>query len=289
MKIKLAVMLIIMFCALTACDDVGLSEVPLEDGEVRIALIDTGVSLSVIEDEHILSGYNYVKNSADTNDNIGHGTSIAGILLGSSVTDNNALIEDINIVPLVIQDEVEGEFITVDKELLAKAVYDAVDVFNCRVINMSLGTQEYSKELYKAIEYAYEKGVVIVSAVGNTGDLYPKELYYPAAFEEVIGVGSVNLSNEVSSFSQKNNTVSLMGYGEGYYVAMPNGDKLYASGTSYAVPYISAAAASAIKQNAQLSAKEVTDLLIENALDIEDTGYDIKSGYGICRQFLVEP
>ncbi len=280
-------MICLILFSFTSCIDEknpSSKTISLKDGEIKIALIDTGVDTNVVTSDDITQGYNYILNSADTTDTIGHGTSVAGILLGSEVTDNQPLIDDISVVPLVVQAEIDGEIVTANQEILAKSIYDAIDIYACDVINMSLGIEQHSNELEDAVKYAYDKGSVIVSSVGNSGILFPDALYYPAAFDEVIGVGSVNLNNEVSSFSQINETVTLMGYGEGYYIALPDGAKTLAHGTSFAVPFVTSAAASNLKNNPDLSPEEILEILIETATDIEDDGYDIKSGYGICTQ-----
>ncbi len=259
-------------------------EIPLAEGEIRIALIDTGIATDVIGEQNIMQGYNYVSDSQDTQDRVGHGTSVAGILLGSSVTDNQPLIQGITVVPLVIQDEIDGEVITASQDVLAKSIYDAVDVYNCKVINMSLGAEEQDTVLEDAVKYAYDNNVVVVSSVGNTQLIYPDATYYPASYEWVIGVGSVDMQNNVSDFSQVNESVMLMGYGEGYYMAMPGGGGRFAAGTSFATAYVTAAAAKVFFQNEDFTSQEVVDALINNALDIEEVGYDKKSGFGICRQ-----
>lgn len=44
--------------------------------------------------------------------------------------------------------------------------------------------------LKQAINYAAGKGAILVAAVGNDGTT---SMYYPAAYENVIGVGSVGI------------------------------------------------------------------------------------------------
>ncbi len=276
------IIILLIFVSCKTTDDILLENI--DSSAIKIALIDTGISLDIIESENVLTGYNYITNSTDTNDTIGHGTSVAGILLGANIIDNEPLIDNIDIVPLVIQSQVNGEIVTAHEEVIAQSIYDAIDKYGCRVINMSLGTEENSALLLDAVNYALLKDVIIISSVGNSGNIYPEAVYYPAAYNGVIGVGSVNLNNEVSSFSQVNETVTLMGYGEGYYLALHNGSKQYASGTSFATAYVSAAAAKHLEISPELNFDELLNLMKENALDIEEEGYDIKSGYGICRQ-----
>ena len=71
------------------------------------------------------------------------------------------------------------------------AVVDAVDVYNCDVINMSFGVASSAgnvadlRILKEKIDYAVENGVIAVASVGND---YSSLMKYPAAFDNVIGV-----------------------------------------------------------------------------------------------------
>ena len=95
---------------------------------------------------------------------------------------------------------------TTNVSVICKAIYGAVDDFGCDVINMSFGLMEDSIALKEAIDYAAGKGVIIVAAVGNDGT---EELCYPAAYDNVIGVGSVDKNEGVSSVSQHNKSVFI--------------------------------------------------------------------------------
>lgn len=53
--------------------------------------------------------------------------------------------------------------------------------------------------------------MIVVASVGNQGC---ETLYYPAAYEGVIGVGSINNNSEVSTFSQYNTSVDVVAPGE---------------------------------------------------------------------------
>ena len=61
------------------------------------------------------------------------------------------------------------------------------------VINLSLGGTSRSEVMKNAVDYAHENGVLIVAAVGNDG---VGEVSYPAKFENVIGVSSVDANGD---------------------------------------------------------------------------------------------
>lgn len=242
--------------------------------DIRIAVIDTGVS--AISSERIAEGKNYVIQGETTADTIGHGTAIAKIIL--------EVAPQSTIIPLVYCSKSDdNEIIKVDNEELAKIIKDAVDVFKCRVINISSGTTENNEDIYEAICYAEEKGVVVVSSVGNKNNENAQSVYFPAAYETVIGVGAVCKDGSVASFSQRNVSISLCAPGDELTVLKPNGKYTLTYGTSYATAYVSAAAALVLSEKPLLRPYEVRKILYDTALDVEEDGYDTLSGYGLVQ------
>jgi len=249
---------------------------------IKAAVIDTGISTRAIDAEHIAEGYNYISDNNDTEDKIGHGTAIAGIIAGSSYAVLPEMVNDVKLVPLVIQTIDESGKVQIgDTEMIAHAIRDAIDTYGCRVINLSIGTTKESKLLREAVEYAEEKNAVIISSVGNKNVKSPDSLYYPAAYPTVIGVGSVNKNGRVSSFSQRNKSLMLVAPGERIWTVSKNGKALLTSGTSFAAAFVSAAAAALIHTCPELTAAEVRSILCESATDILEPGYDMGSGWGI--------
>lgn len=62
-----------------------------------------------------------------------------------------------------------------------------------------------------------EKGILMIAAAGNNGEQAGAHVQYPAAYSEVIGVGSVDENLSYSSFSAKGDQVELMAPGERIY------------------------------------------------------------------------
>lgn len=259
------------------------SEVPA-DNSIKIAVIDTGISAAAITDGKVEQGYNYILDNTDTEDRIGHGTAIAGIIVGSSSGKVTGIAPDARLIPLVCQTkDADGRVQKGTPEVIARAVRNAVDVYGCRIINLSLGTTEDNAILREAIEYAEEKNAVVISAVGNENKRKPENLYYPAAYSTVIGVGSVDKKGKVSNFSQRNSSVLLAAPGEKIWTVSQNGNPLLVSGTSYAAAYVSGAAATLLTTFPELTATGVRRILCDYTEDICETGYDTDSGWGIIR------
>lgn len=113
---------------------------------------------------------------------------------------------------------------------------------NVNVINMSLGSNIESPELYNTIQRAYDRGIVVCCASGNMakGDNgYVDEFCYPGAYHEVIEVGSINYDKTPSKFSNSNNMVDCVCYGEQILSTFLDNRFAIMDGTSQATPLIS--------------------------------------------------
>lgn len=206
--------------------------------DVRIGVIDSGVNPHSCFEDRIIKGACYIPDKSDTYDNIGHGTYVSGII-AAGLADKciNGIAPRAEIVPLKCFDN--GVITTAS--MIADAIYDAVDIYDCDVINMSFGMEEAltNKTLKLSVMYAVECGVIVVASCGNDGN---QKEYYPAKYDGVVGVGAVNIKDELSWFSQRNTTVDITAPGEAVESVKTNGYSKN-SGTSFAAPHVSAAAA----------------------------------------------
>lgn len=246
--------------------------------DVRVAVIDSGVYAHTDLEKTLLTGYNYIDDSTDTRDNIGHGTYISGII-GAECNDEyvTGLAHQVRIVPLKCFDVAAKT----DALMVANAIYDAVDVYDCDVINMSFGMDEAltNTTLRLSVAYAIQNGCIVVAAVGNDGT--SKE-YYPAKYDNVIGVGAIGEDMENSWFSQWNSTVDVVAPGENIQsIAIENYHS--SSGTSFAAPHVSAVAAIAKCIDRDITSHEFMNILKNTAIECEadkNSGYDFYYGYG---------
>ncbi|MDD6035059.1 MAG: S8 family serine peptidase [Lachnospiraceae bacterium] len=260
MKNKLPILCIILVL-LTGCAYMPQSAAVEADG-VKIALIDTGISTKAIEKERILPGYNYVTGSDDTEDRINHGTAVSSIIVGCESAEVKAMSDNAYLIPLVVVDKVDGNTKVVTPDVLAKAIRDSIDIYEADIINVSLGIQNDDSALCEAVEYAAEKGIPVISAVGNGGvDGSP---YYPAAYETVLAVGSCDDKGNESDFSQSG--AEIFAPGERIMLASRNGVPYGIKGTSFATGFVSAYAANLLAEEPKLTPNELYDKLIEKAL-----------------------
>ncbi len=243
----------------------------LADGAVgvRIGVIDTGVSFKAINPDSVFSGKNYIFPEESLEDKIGHGTAVSAIIVGSVPARIEGICPTAVIIPLVcITKDNEEKIINGDTSVTAKAIYDAVDKFECKIINISSGAAKGSDELEKAVEYAESKGVLIITSAGNNQEDTYGAILYPAGYESVICVGAAEKNGSVAAFSRQNNTVDIIAPGTDLRLASINGTRIRGEGTSYATAVISGVAAQLMVENPELTAYEIRDILFESAINI---------------------
>lgn len=261
------------------CDTTGIS-----GAGVRIAVIDTGISTVSISQNRLAQGRNYIDPDADTEDKAGHGTAVAGILVGAEKQGLKGIAPDAVLVPLVCSTlGTDGKTVSGSCAMWAQAIRDAVDEFDCKVINLSMGTAKDDGALRSAVAYAENRGVVIVSAVGNNNDDKSESIYYPAGYATVTGVAALNENGEVAAFSRRNASVALCAPGVNLKVATIRGKTISAFGTSYATAFVSGAAALLLSLQQNLKPEVVRRILCASAKDLGVAGYDEDSGWGVLQ------
>lgn len=247
--------------------------------DVKVAVIDSGIYNHTDLKNKVLQGYNYINDSTDTTDYIGHGTYVSGIIAAECDDEYmTGIAHQVKIVPLKCFDDGTEK----KASMIANAIYDAIDIYDCDVINMSFGMDESltNKTLQLSVAYAIQNGCIVVAAVGNDGSA--KE-YYPAKYDNVIGVCSINESKSRSWFSQYNSTVDLVAPGESIQSISIEGYNKD-SGTSFSAPHISAIAAIVKCIDQEINTQEFMKLIETTSTECEaDTniGYDFYYGYGI--------
>jgi subtilisin family serine protease len=263
---------------------------------VRVAVIDSGIDGSHPDlAGRVVASKSFVRGSALT-DEQGHGTFVAGEIAAS--TNNGLGIAGIAFpAKLVVAKVVQP-----DREIPLKAETAAIRWAvgqGARVINLSLGglrdptdplRDTYSAVEARAIDYAVRRGAVVVAAVGN-GDQAPREPWpfasYPAALPHVIGVSALARDGSVPAFSNRDTVFDdIAAPGQDILSTLPRrmtagrpncadqgysdcgpADYLHASGTSFAAPQVSAAAALLLASDPDLRPDQVSAILERTADD----------------------
>lgn len=245
---------------------------------VTIAIVDTGVDLTHPDlAGKIVGGYDFVNNDANPNDDNGHGTHVAGIAAASS--NNGTGIAGVSwgarIMPVkVLNAGGGGTFANV-----AAGIAWAADN-GAQVINLSLGGTSASTVLEDAVNYAYNKGVVLVAASGNTGANF---VLYPAHYPNVIAVAATDSTNTRAGFSNFGPEIDLVAPGVSIYSTFWGGSYTYLSGTSSSTPFVSGLAA-ILRGIPGYGSPDVIALRMEStALDLGTIGFDDFYGYGLIQ------
>lgn len=240
---------------------------------VVICVLDSGCSDSDAE------GKNYLGDPEDLSDPAGHGTKVYQILNEQSSDSKIYMLKCLEC--LEASEKTSAQQKKTEEQAVIQAIYDAVEVYQADVLNISWTLNAESEALHEAVSYAHEQGVILIAAAGNLSLQTPLgSKVYPAAWEETIGVGGVDLEEDgtpVSSLWYLQND-SVFVCADGNF----EGEK----GTSFAVPRVTAAAEEYLKtaEKSEKSDLAVREYLKRQAEDLGEEGYDPVFGWGYIQR-----
>ena len=136
-----------------------------------------------------------------------------------------------------------------------------------KVLNISFGTEENSEELYQEIRAAYEEGMLIIAACANDGSVQ-----YPAAYDEVVGVGAVDINATLEDCCETDPYVEIAAPAEGLLAVGPFGVEIEAAGTSLAAAEVTGVASILWENYPKLSRDGIRSLLSEGAYRPKEEG-----------------
>lgn len=223
--------------------------------QIRVAVIDTGISTKAIPEENISKGMNYVDTGLSTEDTYGHGTAVASIILSEA--------PNAQLVPLVSNVYEDGKIKQVENDTLAEMIKDAIDIYDCQIINLSAGLILDKDSVRNAVGYAEEQGVLVVASAGNDYEENGAVRYYPAAYDSVLAVGSlVKDGKEIAPFSQRGEWVDTYVVGEGIPIKTLSGNKMTGDGTSYSAAKVTGMAAKELEDDPTISLNKLKENLV---------------------------
>lgn len=253
---------------------------------VKIAIIDTGVNAQH-PDLHIAGGVSFIGNRTSYKDAFGHGTQVAGVI--------GALNNDIGIVGIAPEASIYAVRALDDNgfgnQMNVIAGIDWAIEHKMDIINLSLTTKQDSYALKKVLAKAYEKGILIVAASGNTKVPLPEgtDVLYPARYPSVIAVGSIDEDHLYSSFSYTGESLEITAPGS-YILTTSHvlkdtgeGDYIVTHGTSIATPFVAGVLALYKEAFPELDHKEIRRMMQINALDLGTPGKNKEYGYGLIQ------
>ncbi len=277
---------------------------------ITIAVIDTGIAYENFVENSIeyrkapdltqtcfVKGVDLVNNDDHPNDDNSHGTHVAGTLAQS--TNNVMGVAGVAFRSCLMPVKVLDRNGNGSYQDVTDGIIWAVD-HGAKVINLSLGGPSPSKGLEDALRYAYEQGVVIVAAAGNSGNT---SISYPAAYDNyVIAVGATRYDKNRASYSSFGESLDLMapggdmsvdqsrdGYADGILQNTFNPNTKnptqfaywFFQGTSMSVPHVSGAAALVLSNGNATTPDTIKRALESSAEDLGVPGKDNEYGAGL--------
>ena len=275
------------------------------DTNVVIAITDTGTDLDhpdMINDY----AYNYddpINGIDDDNDgyidnfngwdvanndnlpealNSGHGINVAGI--ASASTDNTTGISgcgfNTRIMPIKIDDEITGQLTAAYQGIVYAADQGAF------IISNSWGSHFYSAFSQDIVNYAtLNKKCLVIAATGNDGE---EDRFYPAAYENVLSVGSTLFNDSVRTNSNYGYWSDIFAPGQRMLTTNAIGGYGINGGTSMAAPVVAGIAGLVKSQFPSYTWEQVTEQLMNTGDDIysiNDPKYQDKLGAGRVNAF----
>lgn len=261
--------------------------------ELIVAVIDSGV-----DTEHpdlvgrtTTTKWNFLDGNINVNDDMGHGTHVAGVIAANknALGIVGAADPRIKIMPIkVLNSQVNG--FVYNGKLITDVIADAM-VFaiknGAKVINLSLGWPKLidTAKVRNAFLLAESQNVLVIAAAGNNSKDLPT---FPCAYESVICVGSLDNRGTLSDFTNHGSKVDVAAPGEYIVSTLP---RLLESrvlriknyevkrGSSQAAPFVTAAIASLKLFHPELNNNEARALLFQTAKKINsDESHFVKFG-----------
>lgn len=294
---------------------------------VRVAVIDGGISVDHIDlkdNIDVVASKSFVegKNFYDDTTGFRHATHVAGII---AAEDNSigtiGVAPNATIISLKALDNGKGSF-----GAIISAIMYAADEAKADIINMSLGAvfprnsleaAKLNQALGAAINYAYQKGVVVVTAGGNDAidfDHAGMYVHMPSEVQHVINVSATGPVGFFYGGTDYDTPSSYTNFGQSFIdFAAPGGNDLlyekqaqypawyydmvlapgsgigtynFAEGTSMAAPHVAGVCALIIEASGHsLTPSQVEAKLRAGADDLGKPGNDDFYGKGRVNAF----
>ena len=263
---------------------------------ISVAVIDSGIDYTHDDlKDNYQGGYDFINNDNypmdDSNyPNHSHGTNVAGIIAAQkNDTGVVGVAPEVSLYALKVLNEQGSGDTSHVIAAIEWAVENGIDIINLsmEMNNAFLGNQE-KQALQAACEAAYNAGVLIVAAAGNT---FGQEVNYPAAFDSVIAVTATDRDNIPADFSPESIKIELSAPGKDIYstARVSKGGYNTLSGTSQAAPHVTGVAALILSSgnledmnnDGEINNKDLRIKLQVSVNDLDRAGKDELFGYGL--------
>jgi serine protease len=256
--------------------------------DVIVAVVDNAFDIDHL-DLHLnmVTGFDVGDNDANPrplNDTYSHGTHVAGIVgaINNNITGiASASNNRVKVMPIKGNADAYGNrAISHGFEGIAYAVNQGA-----KIISLSWGGGGYSLAEQAIVDNAYANGVLIFAAAGNEGS---SDLQYPAAYNHVVAVASLDNTDALSSFSSFGSFVDIAAPGRGILSTIPFNTYASFSGTSMATPLVSSCAGYLLACFPTLSADSIEYILKKTSDNIDAANPSFIGSFGSGRVNLLK-
>ncbi len=293
---------------------VGAENLTYDGSGVKVAVIDTGIynhpGLNVVENQNFVTD----ENETDFDDNVGHGTHVAGII-GGDGTGSDGKYRGIAPGVSLINARAGNASGLEDFDIISAIDWSSKPIglggAGADIISMSFGgVYPYISDiLTDAISNAQDAyGVIFVASAGNSGPDYFTGSS-PASGVDVISVGASDSNDKLASFSSWGPTFGYLGYPDvvapgvniisaeardsaiskeerlmgNFFDFSGDADYIPLSGTSMAAPVVSGALAILKEAYPNITPETARIALLEGSRKLFNEAEDdvLKSGAGL--------
>ncbi|MFB1082154.1 S8 family serine peptidase [Jeotgalibacillus sp. JSM ZJ347] len=257
---------------------------------VKIGIIDTGIDHDH-PDLNIAGGvctlFSDCPINVPYNDDNYHGTHVAGII---GAQDNGigsvGVAPDAEIYAIKALNFSGGGRTSSIINGIDWAIKNEMDI-----INLSITNSSDDIALASILNEAYNQGILIVGAAGNTGSATTalaqgtaSSVQFPARYETVIAVGAVDASLKRIPMSSTGPEVEVVAQGNKIYSTVPEHEGLYheETGTSMAAPYVTGLLAMYKERFPEASHLQLRNILNNSTKDLGVGGRDNLYGNGLA-------
>jgi subtilisin family serine protease len=230
-----------------------------------------------------VNGYDFVNTDHTPLDDVGHGTSTAGVIAaaGNNSTGVAGVAWTTKILPVKVGDSTGLTYANITSGIEYVNGLNDVGV-NVHVINASFGGTGTDPSVETAIQDAAARNIMFVAAAGNWGDGHQTagwnndttgQAIYPASYtdDNIISVAATDDNDALTNFSNYGSTsVDLAAPGGNIYTTTydplnPNNSSYgYVSGTSFSAPMVAGVAALAFSLKPDLTVAQVKDAILSH-------------------------
>lgn len=234
---------------------------------VSVAMVDSGCDINHPQ----LTGVTFVDHFRrnplpKVPDAMAHGTHVAGLIAAAHSSQNGFGGLAADVVDLEVHRGIRRPS---EKTAYYRAIRAAR---SSQILNLSLGGEGEDPFETRVISQAIKKGIIVVAAMGNSGEM-GDPTHYPAAVPGVIAIGAVNRHGAKASFSNAGEHIFISAPGVDIWSTAPiypvknvnvefTPPLCVLSGTSMATPIVTAVIAKMLSWNPAFTPAMIKDLLV---------------------------